>query len=203
MPSNDEQSHSPTHRAAVITVSDRASLGLRPDETGPMIVSALADAGFEVDNSTLVPDDVLPLRDAIRHAHANGARLILTTGGTGIGPRDRTPESVRPLIDLEMPGIIDAISRQPDAPPTALLSRGVAGVLRGEAAAYPASRLRSSLVVTLPGSKGGVRDGIRVILSIAHHAIAQMDGGNHDRDHNSSEHHGSQHAARASSEQHA
>lgn len=176
----EQPSSSPAaHRAAVITVSDRASLGLRSDETGPVIVDALRDAGFDVEGPTIVPDDVLPIRDAVRRAHDTGSRLIITTGGTGIGPRDRTPEAVRTLLDLELPHISAAIATRPGAPATALLSRGVAGVIGGDTAAYRSMINPPTLVVTLPGSRGGVRDGLDVILPIAHHAIAQLDGGDH------------------------
>ena len=184
------------HRAAVVTVSDRSAMGLRRDETGPVIVGALREAGFDVGDATIVPDDVLPIRDAVRRAHDGGARLIITTGGTGIGPRDRTPEAVRTLLDLELPNIPHAISMLTDAPATALLSRGVAGVIGGDTAAYRSMINPPTLVVTLPGSPGGVRDGLTVILSIAHHAIAQLDGGDHEgaHDHGAHDHTAHHHA---------
>ncbi|MGO2112610.1 MAG: MogA/MoaB family molybdenum cofactor biosynthesis protein [Pseudoclavibacter sp.] len=166
--------------AAVITVSDRSSMGLRADTTGPVIVEALREAGYEVGDAKIVPDGSLPVRDAVRAAHDAGARLILTTGGTGIGPRDRTPEGIEPLLDLKLPRLIDAIVHHENAPHTSLLTRGVAGIIGGDTAAYRTMMHGPSLVVTLPGSLGGVRDGLDVVLSVARHAIAQLDGGGHE-----------------------
>ena len=175
--------------AAVITVSDRSSRGERADTTGPAIAAALAEAGFTVGEPTIVPDDEAAVRDAVQHAHAAGARIIVTTGGTGIGPRDRTPEAVRPLLDLELPAMAAALAAQPAAPPTALLSRAVAGVIGAPAPAAanhttaPPHAPRPALVVTLPGSAGGVRDGLAVLLPLAHHAIVQLDGSDHEPPH--------------------
>lgn len=172
----------PRHRAAVVTVSDRAALGLRADTTGPRIVEALTEAGFDVDAPVVVSDDVLPVRDAVRRAHETGARLIITTGGTGLGPRDRTPEAVQPLLDLELPHVAAAITQRPGAPATAILSRAIVGVRGADTAVYSTQLYKASLIATLPGSIGGVTDGLAVILPIAHHAIAQLDGetGAHD-----------------------
>ncbi|GGA67870.1 hypothetical protein GCM10011490_18090 [Pseudoclavibacter endophyticus] len=177
MTAADAQADAP--RATVITVSDRASMGLRDDETGPVIVEALREAGFDVAEPVVVPDGTLPVRDAVRAAHEAGSRVIITTGGTGIGPRDRTPEGVEPLLDLKLPRIIDAIAGHGGAPATALLTRGVAGVIGGDSAAYRTMMRPPSLVVTLPGSPGGVRDGLAVLLPIVHHAIGQLDGAGH------------------------
>ncbi|UOE44267.1 MogA/MoaB family molybdenum cofactor biosynthesis protein [Agromyces larvae] len=156
-------------RAAVVTVSDRAAAGAREDASGPLAVRMLREAGCRVGDPAVVPDGADSVHGAIETALAGGARLVVTTGGTGIGPRDRTPEGTRPLLERELPGIGEELRRAPA--PGALLSRGLAGVASG--ASGPA------LVVNLPGSTGGVRDGVAVIARVLPHAIAQLDGGDH------------------------
>lgn len=154
--------------AAVVVASNRAAAGEYADETGPLIVAGLTDLGFETDAAVVVPDGE-PVGLAIRAAVAGGARVVLTTGGTGLTPTDRTPEVTRALLDREAPGIAEAIRAHGIAKgvPTAALSRGLAGVC-GDA-----------LVVNLPGSRGGVKDGLAVLAPMLRHAAEQIVGSDH------------------------
>ncbi len=155
-------------RAAVVVASNRAAAGVYADETGPLIVDALRADGWEVADAAVVPDGQ-PVGDAIRAAISAGARAVLTTGGTGLTPTDRTPEVTRPLLDAEVPGIAEAIRAYglANGVPTAMLSRGLAGVSGG------------ALVVNLPGSRGGVKDGLAVVMPVLRHAVEQIAGGDH------------------------
>ena len=151
-------------RTRVITVSDRSFAGLRENTTGPLLVSLL---GAE-EPTVVVPDEREAIAAAVKAAVADGYDLVVTTGGTGIAPRDVTPEAVQPLLDRELPGVIEAIRTDGRATvPTAVLSRGVAGVIG------------STFVVTLPGSTGGVRDGAQVVLALAQHVVDQLAGHDH------------------------
>lgn len=153
---------------AVITCSNRSANGERPDDSGELLVSMLTAAGHEVVLRRVVPDDVEQIRAAVRAAVDAGAGAVLTTGGTGIAPTDVTPEAVRPLLDREVPGIAEALRlASRDKVPTSVLSRGVAGTIE------------TTLVVTLPGSPGGVRDGMAVLAPLLDHAVAQLAGGDH------------------------
>lgn len=155
-------------RAAVITCSNRSAAGVRPDASGQLLADLLRDAGHEVGFQTVVPDEVAEIQLAIHAALGGGARLVLTTGGTGLTPTDVTPEAVRPLLEREVPGIAEALrSASRDQVPTSVLSRGVAGTIG------------AALVVTLPGSPGGVRDGMAVLAPLIEHAIHQLAGGDH------------------------
>jgi len=154
--------------AAVITVSDRSSTGERPDASGPVAVQGLRDAGWSCDDPMIVPDGAAPVAAALRTAEDAGARLIVTSGGTGVGPRDATPEGTRQVIERELPGIMEELRRAGASDtPMALLTRGVAGVT-GRA-----------LVVNLPGSPRGVASGMPLVLQVAGHVISQLDGGDH------------------------
>ncbi len=156
--------------ARVIVASNRAAKGVYEDTTGPVITAWLASRGWDVPEPVVVQDGE-PVGGALREAVAAGVQVIVTTGGTGISPTDRTPDVTRAVLDYELPGVADAI-RAAGLPkvPTAVLSRGVAGV---------AGR---TLVVNLPGSRGGVKDGLGVLDGILDHAVDQLAGGDHPRE---------------------
>ena len=154
-------------RAMVVTVSNRASAGVYEDTTGPIIVARLAELGYAAAGPEIVPDG--PRVEAtLRRILSVGYDVIVTTGGTGISPTDQTPEMTRRVLDYEIPGIAEAIRAEGlSKVPTAALSRAVAGV---------AGR---TLIVNLPGSQGGVRDGMAVLSRILGHALDQLAGGDH------------------------
>ncbi|RPF19625.1 MogA/MoaB family molybdenum cofactor biosynthesis protein [Myceligenerans xiligouense] len=164
-----------TDRAAVITVSDRCARGESEDRSGPLLVRILADHGIKDVVTRVVPDGIESVRDVLRWTLAQQARLIFTTGGTGVTPRDLTPEGTRGLLDTEIPGIAEAIRARgaSGGVPTAVLSRGLAGIIRAPNGSRPA------LVVNLPGSTGAVRDGAEVVLPLWPHLRDQLDGGDH------------------------
>ena len=152
----------------MVSVSNRASAGVYEDRTGPVLVEGLVRLGFEVDGPRVVPDGE-PVRDVLREAVEAAYDVVVTSGGTGITPTDRTPEMTRAVLDRDLPGIPEALRAYGVAHgvPTSSLSRGLAGVAG------------TTLVVNLPGSPGGVRDGLAVLGALLVHAVEQVHGGDH------------------------
>ncbi|MFF1421160.1 molybdenum cofactor biosynthesis protein B [Streptomyces sp. NPDC058280] len=157
------------YRALVVTASNRAAAGVYADTGGPILVDGLTALGFAVEGPKVVPDGD-PVEQALREGVADAYDVILTTGGTGISPTDRTPDATRRVLDYEIPGIPEAIRAEGLVKvPTAALSRGLAGVSG------------RTLIVNLPGSTGGVRDGLAVLDRLLVHAVDQIHGGDHAR----------------------
>ncbi len=154
--------------ARVIVASNRAAAGVYADETGPLLVQALTEWGFTTPAAVVVPDGA-PVAEAMRAAVSDGVAVVLTTGGTGISPTDRTPEATATVLERQLPGVAEAIRAHGVAKgvPTAALSRGLAGVAGG------------TLVVNLPGSRGGVADAIELLAGIVPHAVSQIRGVDH------------------------
>ena len=157
-------------RAVVITVSDGCARGVREDLSGEALAGLLAEAGASVVERVVVPDDLGPLAETLRGAAERGdVNLVITTGGTGLGPRDNTPEATRAVIEREAPGLAEAMRAETlRQTPTAMLSRAVCGVRAG------------ALVVNLPGSPKGVRECFAVIRPVLAHAVKTLAGHNHD-----------------------
>lgn len=156
--------------ALVLTISTRAAAGIYEDRSGPILVDGLAALGLEVTGPRVVPDGE-PVATALRDAVQEGFALVVTSGGTGLTPSDHTPEMTVRVIDREVPGIAEALRAYGAAHgvPTAVLSRGRAGL---------AGR---TLIVNLPGSPGGARDGLAVLGPILPHALEQVPGSDHPR----------------------
>lgn len=156
--------------ARVITVSDRSAAGEREDRGGPLAVGMLRDAGWTCADAEIVPDGADSVEQALRRAIADGPALVVTTGGTGVGPRDATPEGTARVLTRELPGIAEELRRTGTSDtPLALISRGVAGVVD------PAG----ALVVNLPGSPRAVAAGVPVVLAVAAHVLDQLAGEDH------------------------
>ena len=157
-------------RALALTVSNRAAAGIYEDRSGPVLADLLRAAGCEVDGPVVVPDGA-PVEQALRQAMDSGYDVVVSTGGTGLTPTDLTPEMTRLVLDREIPGVAEAIRAAGVAAgvPTAALSRGLAGFAG------------TMLIVNLPGSTGGVRDGMAVLSGLLTHAVEQVHGGDHPR----------------------
>jgi molybdenum cofactor synthesis domain-containing protein len=158
-----------TRSARVIIASTRASAGVYEDRTGPVIVDWLTERGYDVTPPVVVPDGVAVSR-ALFAAIGEKVDVILTSGGTGISPTDRTADATADIVDYQIPGLADAIRRSglPHVP-TSVLSRGVCGVRDG------------TLIINLPGSSGGVKDGLGVLADVLDHALDQLSGRDHTR----------------------
>jgi molybdenum cofactor biosynthesis protein MoaC len=153
-------------QAAVLTVSDRCSRGEAEDASGPLLAAFFRERGAELASAGVVPDDVAAIQAAVRAAAGAGADLLILSGGTGIGPRDVTPEALRPLLDKELPGVGELL-RSAGAASTRMswLSRSTAGLVG------------RCLVVALPGSPRAVRDGLATVGPILGHAVEMIRGG--------------------------
>jgi len=156
-------------RAVVITVSTRASQGVYEDTTGPALVTMLEDAGFDVGDVVVVSDEQNTVAQAIS-SHCRSADLVVTNGGTGLNPRDVTPEATMEVVEIIVPGIAEAMrAASIEKTPMGMLSRGIAGV-RGTA-----------LVVNVPGSPTAAVENLAVVLPVLGHALDQIAGGDHPR----------------------
>jgi molybdenum cofactor synthesis domain-containing protein len=156
-------------RAVVVTASNRAAFGVYEDTSGRVLAEGLRELGFTVEGPHVRPDDAAELEIVLEEAIVGGADVVLTTGGTGLSPTDVTPEATRAVLEREAPGIAEAIRRHgaEHGVPTSVLSRGLAGIAG------------HTLIVNLPGSTGGVRDGLAVLGPLLPHVVSQLRGGDH------------------------
>jgi len=159
-------------RAVVLTISDRAARGEREDLSGPALVEELQRLGAEIVAAEILPDDrAMIARRLVDYAERADVNLILTTGGTGLSPRDQTPEATREVIERDVPGIPEAMRLKGvlESTPFAMLSRGIAGIRAG------------TLIINLPGSVRGAREGFAVIRGVLRHALETLAGeGTHE-----------------------
>jgi cyclic pyranopterin phosphate synthase len=164
-----ERPRQAVEEASVVTVSNRAAAGEREDSGGPAVIAALRDAGWQVGaEATVVPDDEALLSATLVELAERGHRLIVTTGGTGLTPMDRTPAATRQVIDREVPGMAEQMrAAGMTKTPMASLSRGVVGT-RG-----------ATLIVNLPGSPKGAIESLEAVLPVLRHAVEQLGGGDH------------------------
>jgi len=159
-----------TYTGGILTISDKGSRGEREDTSGPQLREMLEAEGFAVAACLIVPDEVELIRETIRKwADEDRLDLILTTGGTGVSPRDRTPEATRPLLDVELPGFGEAMRMASlKKTPNAILSRGIAGIRK------------ECLIINLPGSRKAAKENLEVVLPALTHAIYKLKGGERD-----------------------
>jgi molybdenum cofactor synthesis domain-containing protein len=156
-------------RAVVITASNRAFNGVYEDRSGQILLAGLRELGYEIPQVTLLPDDAAMITGAITSAITAEIDLVVTTGGTGVSPFDLTPEATEPLVEKKMPGILEALrAYSREKVPTTDLSRGVAGVTN------------KTLIINLPGSPGGAKDGLVIIERLASHIHDQIAGHDHN-----------------------
>lgn len=161
-------------RAWAITVSDRSSDGRREDASGQLLVSMLREARYEVTGPVIVPDGIDSVAGAVSDAVADEALLVVTTGGTGIGPRDLTPEASKTLITRDMSGLAELLRREGcKKTPYAAVSRGLIGVID-----HPGATT-ATMLVNLPGRPAGVQEGLDVLLPLLPHVLAQLRGEDH------------------------
>lgn len=155
-------------RAAVITASNRAFNGVYEDTSGQVLLNGLKSLGYDIESVLVVPDELEEISTAIQAEIKDGVDLVVTTGGTGISPFDITPEATAPLIQKQMPGILEALrAYSREKVPTTDLSRGVAGVTN------------KTLIINLPGSPGAAKDGLVIIERLAPHIYDQLAGHDH------------------------
>lgn len=152
-------------KAHVVTISDGAFHGRREDKSGPLLVRLLSQAGFDVGGPELVPDEVERIYEAVTTAVARGVDLVVATGGTGLGPRDVTPQALSTMLDYEVPGIGEAMRRAgASGTPMAALSRSMAGV-----------RART-LIISVPGSPKGASESLEAVMPVLAHAMQLLHG---------------------------
>lgn len=159
-------------RGNVLTVSDRSAAELREDVTGPLVVAGLRAAGFDVAEAQVIPDGAESVQEALTEALATGADFVVTLGGTGVGPRDLTPEGTAPVLVANLPGIAEELRRiGAHTVPTAVLSRGLAGIAEAGD--------RRAFVVNVPGSRGAAEDALTFLVPLIPHIVDQLSGGDH------------------------